>query len=858
MAATSPSAGQVLGHFRLLERIGEGGMGIVFRARDLRLERDVAIKILNQKMLRDPAGRKRFRREALVLGRLNHPNVELVYEFTEDRAIDYLVMEYVPGASLDERLDQGALPEGEVVELGMQLARGLAAAHSRGILHRDLKPGNLRITPERVLKILDFGLAQLFANPDDDTVTQTTGDSFTENAIAGTLPYMAPEQMLGKMPDMRSDVYSAGVVLYEMATGRRPFAERGVALRDAIIGSKPASPRESSPTLSVKLESVILRCLEKDPKARFQSANELFAELAQVAAGRDVADSSAAEVRPRRKRVWASVSAAVLLTAAVGAFLFWRTPNAQAHQRVMAVLPFDEIGQTTATNALGAGLMETVATQLVEAGNDDSVEVVSPHELREKGVKSAADARREFGTDMVLEGSLQQQGDQLRITCNLVDSKTGHQLGARTVTKRVSDIFSLQDEAVRAAVEMLRTAQIQVHKNVSSTRPETTPAAYEAYERGLGYLEEYEKPEKVESAIAAFQNAISFDSSYALAYAALGNAYSLGVRQFSKGKDWITLATASCDKAVTLNSQSVQGHVCRANVFNATGDYQKAIEGFQTAVQSDPHNVPALLGLAEAYTNAGNFAAAEDVYRQAIAARPEYWGVYSKVGAFYWEQSRYSEAATMFRRAIALAPDNYQEYFDLGAVYTYEGHYAQAIDALNRSIQLRPTPDAYGNLGYTYFLMHRFADAVPALEMALKLDDQDWQNWGNLADALYWSKGRKVEAGAAYRRAMMLLKSKLEINPKDAVALAYLGRYEAMLGEEQAALGHIRRGLAAGPAVSEVLFASGVAYSNLNRTDDAIQALQRAVDSGYPRSVVVSTPDFNRLNKNPSFKKLAG
>ncbi len=265
MAAPTLTPGQTLGHFRLVEEIGSGGMGVVYRARDTRLERDVAVKVLNAKTLSDVSARKRFRSEALILSRLNHPNVESVYDFHSEQGVDYLVLEYVPGTSLNERLEKGAVPENEVLALGIQLTRGLAAAHAQGIIHRDLKPGNLRVRPDSVLKILDFGLAQLFALPEDKTVTTDEMETL-QLPFAGTPPYLSPEQVAGSEPDIRSDIYSAGVVLYEMATGSRPFAQRGQMLRDAIVHSLPPAPRIKNKDISPDLEAVILKCLEKGPK----------------------------------------------------------------------------------------------------------------------------------------------------------------------------------------------------------------------------------------------------------------------------------------------------------------------------------------------------------------------------------------------------------------------------------------------------------------------------------------------------------------------------------------------------------------------------------------------------------------
>lgn len=858
MAATSPIPGEVLGHFRLVEQIGAGGMGIVFRAHDLRLQRDVALKILNAKTLNDPSGRRHFRREALVLSKLNHPNVESVYEFPDDESVDYIVMEFVPGTSLDDRLQSGPIPEGEALILAIQLARGLAAAHARGIIHRDLKPGNLRVTPENVLKILDFGLSQLLATPDEETVTQAFDDT-SHSVIGGTLPYMAPEQLQGKAPDTRSDVYSAGVVLYEMITGSRPFLGRGLALHDAILAAQPAPPRQKQPDLSPEFESVILKCLDKDANARYQSAAELLAAIAHVAADQDISVKSErlSRVKTSRRKIWGSTAAVVVLAAiAVGVFLL-RPPHVEAHQKIMAVLPFDAIGQNSATGALGVGLMETVATKLVEVGHDDTVQVVSPHELNERGVKSAADARREFGTDMVLEGSLQESGTELRITCNLVDSKTGRQLGARTLTRNVNDIFNLQDETVNAALDMLASAKINLQPATAPTHPDTSPAAYEAYMRGKGYLEEYEKPENIERAIAEFDNAIKLDPNYALAYAARGNAYSLGFHESSKGKDWLMHASDSCQRALALNHELLQGHVCLANYYDQTGNYQKAVEELQRAAAADPSSEEALRGLAEAYTNVGNFAAAEGTYKAAISIRPKNWGVYSRLGQFYFDQGRYADAVAMFKAAIELAPDNYQEFFDLGAAYVYEGSFDDGIVALKRSIALRPTPDAYGNLGSTYYLMHRSPEAISNLQMALKLDDQDWENWGSLGDALYWSPSRRSEAPNAYAKAIGLARTMLDVNPKDARVLGYLSHFYAMTGQKQLALEAAHRATEIAPTSPEVLFAVATAYGDLKNNDQAVSILQRAVAAGFSRPVIAATPDFASLNGNAKFQTIA-
>src|SRR5437870_8238152 len=283
MVAPSQLVGQTFGHYRILEQIGAGGMGVVYRAHDEQLERDVAVKVLPVGTLADEAARKRFRKEALALAKLNHPNIATIFEFGTHNSTDYLVTEYISGQTLDDKFAAGTLSEKELVGLGIQLAQGLSAAHEHGIVHRDLKPANLRLTSDGRLKILDFGLAQLMPHASEVGMTATLTQS---QEVTGTLPYMAPEQLRGGVADARTDIWAAGAVLYEMATAHRPFQEKlPSALAADIIHKVPAPPRKVRSELSAKLEAVILKCLEKEPAKRYSSAHELQSDLERLIAG---------------------------------------------------------------------------------------------------------------------------------------------------------------------------------------------------------------------------------------------------------------------------------------------------------------------------------------------------------------------------------------------------------------------------------------------------------------------------------------------------------------------------------------------------------------------------------------------
>ena len=457
MPATSITVGQLLGHYRILERIGGGGQGEVFRAHDERFDKDVALKILPATALSDDAARKQFRQEALAVGKLNHPNIATAFYFGEEHGVDFLVTEYIAGSGLDEKVKQGPLPEERVLALGAQLANGLEAAHHEGIIHRDLKPGNLRITESGRLKILDFGLAELIDPVIDVEAAETVTLSMT---LTGTVPYMAPEQFEG-MCDQRSDLWAAGVVLYEMATGQRPFPEAQLQrLKDAILHREPARPAALNPAISRGLETVILRALQKDPKRRYQNAKELRDDLTRVMHGWRVKRRE-----PARTRAVALALVVVLLGAsALVARHYWptirtivwpSTSGVTANYRVLAVLPTETAGQDAEEAAFGRGVAETVSARIAQGTNSRQFQLIPPTELSSQGVKSAEAAQREFGVDLVLAIGLQRSGGKIRITCSLIDPRTHLQLNARTVTGDATDLFGLEDYAVAEVFGML-------------------------------------------------------------------------------------------------------------------------------------------------------------------------------------------------------------------------------------------------------------------------------------------------------------------------------------------------------------------------------------------------------------------
>ena len=357
--------GETISHYRILAQIGAGGMGVVYKAYDEQLEREVALKVLLPGLLAEEGARKRFRKEALALARLNHPNIATIFEFGNEDGADFLVTEYIPGITLDMKLSAGALGVEETVRLGTQLATGLAAAHEQGLIHRDLKPGNLRVTPDGLLKILDFGLAQLIPRASDDGLTATQTRT---QEIAGTLPYMAPEQLRGGMADTRTDIWAAGAVLHEMATGKRPFSEAGTPLLiNAILNSNPARPSKTNQNIPSGMDDIILKSLQKDVARRYQTASELRADLERLTAGGPLL----AEAKPRRGWIAAAVVFLVVVLGLGGYFVARKSRfegNAARSRRSVAVLGFKNLGSDKNQNWLSTALSEMLTTELAAGG----------------------------------------------------------------------------------------------------------------------------------------------------------------------------------------------------------------------------------------------------------------------------------------------------------------------------------------------------------------------------------------------------------------------------------------------------------------------------------------------------------
>ena len=451
---------QTLSHYRVLEQIGAGGMGVVYRARDEQLERDVAIKVLPSRVLADEDARKRFRKEALSLARLNHPNIATVHEFGTQGDIDFLVVEYIPGTTLDAKLARGSLTSKEIIDLGVQLARGLAAAHEQGIVHRDLKPSNLRLTPDGRLKILDFGLAQLEPHASELGLTATLTKS---QEMTGTLPYMAPEQLRGERADARSDIWSAGAVLYEMANGKRPFPQSNQAmLINAILNEPPEPPSKkiTGPVL-MGAEQIILKCLDKDPGRRYQSARELAVDLERLSTG--TLPVGVPQPTPTNRYFLAGVVAFLIAVLIVGYSVINRKKHSApatappSHRRSVAVLGFQNLAGKPEDAWLSTALSEMLTTELAQGDQLRTIPGESVAQMKRSLALPDADSfsqdtlsriHENLGTDDVVIGSyVPLAAGVIRVDLRLQETEAGEILASVSEKGSASEIDELVSKA---------------------------------------------------------------------------------------------------------------------------------------------------------------------------------------------------------------------------------------------------------------------------------------------------------------------------------------------------------------------------------------------------------------------------
>ena len=867
------SRGEIIGSYEILGMAGAGGMGVVYKAFDQRLQRTVALKFLPSWAVSSTKDKDRFLKEARAASVLDHPNIGTIYgiEDSPDGA-SYIVMAFYEGETLSHEIHRGPILCERAIDIASQMSLGLEHAHSHKIIHRDIKPSNVMVTDHDVVKIVDFGLARLVKS---DTGTETGG-------TAGTIGYMSPEQTLGKLADQRSDIWAWGVVFAEMLTRQNPFWRGSIpATVNSILAEAPRGIEE----IPELLRPIIYRALAKKPHHRYQRCADIQPDLEsakkQIESSTEVIDLSAptrsrsadgfrkyASATPaealvyglRKRALITLLATALIVVLFISAFLlsnrFRATFGMPGRPNHIAVLPFENIGNDPANEPLVEGLMDTMTGKLSNLGIDNhSLWVVPVSEIRRRNVNDPSTALRDLGATLAVKGSFQREGKDVYLTANLIETKSLRQVGSVVLENHSGDLSALQDEAVLELARLMNVAARDNDRN-GSTTPEK-PAAYEDYLMAVGYLQRYDKLGNLDRAVASLDQAVLADPKFAVAYAQLGEAYRLKY-VLDQNPRWLAQALPYCQKAAELGDRAV--YVTLGRIHELTGKHDLAVQEFQRALEFDPRDAEALGGLAESYENSGRIQDAETAFQRAAAIRPDYWNGYNALALFYDRQGRYSDAIAQLQKAIELTPDNAQVYLNLGAVYSDTGDvklFLNAEQALKKSLELAPSYAAYANLGNLYYLEKRYSESASMTEKALQLNGNNYLVWYNLIGAYKWLK-ETDKANAAREQMLAVLVQTTNLKPKDPLAHSSLAIVYAEKKLRDKALMQIQTALALSADDPEVLENVGIAYEVLGDRRKALEFVKKALQTGFALERLMGDPDLQNLAAASSLRSPRG
>jgi serine/threonine protein kinase/tetratricopeptide (TPR) repeat protein len=850
------AAGALVGSYRIIAPLGAGGMGEVYRARDEKLSRDVALKVLSADLASNADHLRRFQQEAHAASATNHPNIITIYDIGRIDETAYIAMELVDGQDLRTMQAGERLPLKTILRIAVKAADGLAAAHERGIVHRDLKPENVMISRDGFVKILDFGLAKLVRPM---TQNETTAPHTIPGAVFGTVAYMSPEQAAGRPVDFRSDQFSLGVILYEMLSGRMPFNEASAAETLAAIIRHDAPPIPAVNDVPSELQRIVDRCLAKDPADRYASTRDLARDLREV---RDRI-SNTSEPRHRtdrppivrtRRMVWLGGVAGAIVLIAIGVWMAQHPPRpvkveALQHGPLsLAVLPFRDLSGTADGQIFTDGIAEMIRSRL---GESRTIRIIPAFDRDSTG--DPPSVARKLGAAFALTGAVQRIGSDVHLSVSLIDANSGVQVAGETLNGTSSDIFGLHNRAVSlilAGMKIRRDDQERAGPAAELSRADDQNAYIEA----LGLLQRARDEKSVDRAIATLERLLlnARDSPTVNAQLARALFYK---SQMSRRPGLIEQATLYAERAAELDDSQPEIHVRLGQLRNAAGRYGDAEREYRRALSLRPDNADAILGLAETNEAMGRAADAEAMYKKAIELRPQHANTYDRYAAFLFNSGRADEAAANFLRSTQLMPTP-RGFNNLGGAYQALGRYDAARQAYEKSIALGPNSDAYVNVGVLHYYNGNYAEATRALEQSVALARGSYPAWLALGDA-YRGSGAKPQSAVAYENTVKAARDVIAINPRDAVAHAACANALAKLGRSSEAAAAMDKALKLDPTSQNALYSAAVVALLRGTNDVALGWLQRSVSAGYPLVDLQHDPEFKSIRDDPAFPRAA-
>jgi serine/threonine protein kinase/tetratricopeptide (TPR) repeat protein len=839
--------------------LGSGGMGKVYKARDRELDRIVAIKVLRPDLMTDPMAMQRFKHELLLASSISHPNILRIHDLGEYKGVKFISMAYVDGGDLTQLMrKEGRLPLDRVLHIMRQLAAALAAAHGVNVVHRDLKPQNILLGSADHVYVTDFGIAKTLES-DRTSVTRT-------GAVLGTPLYMSPEQVEGKQVDHRSDLYTFGLIFYEMLTGVLPFTgDTTFQLMYQRVHQLPKRPETVIPDLPSYLSRISLKCLEREPAKRYQNASEILVDLEQKHAPNQTRTVQIT-LPILSNRTWIiSSSAAIVLLAGLLAlppvrdFVFRHKTAEPAsgipslkRGKYVAVLPMRVLGDPSALNYVADGLVEALSAKLFQLHD---MHTTSASEVQKaKPSNSLSDVARQLGVNLVVSGTIQGSGDKLRIIASLDDVAGGRRVWTQEFSGMQQDLLTLEDQIYGGVVEALALKPTSEESARATPHPTENFEAYDLYLKGRSAMRGQQDVKNIQTAIDYYEQALKKDGSFALAYAGLADA-SLTMYHEKKDTFWSQKALGAAQQAERLNDNLPEVHFSLGNVYTASGKGSEAVSELKRALQLAPNSDDGYRGLGKAYLAIGQKDLALQAYQKAIELNPYYWVNYNYAGHAYSSLGEYDKALAAFQRIIELEPDNTFGYLNAGAIYFQQGRYDQCIPLYQKALQIQPHSMTYSNLGTAFFFLKRYAEAVPMFEKAVEMNQNDPFLMGNLADAYRWYN-QIEKANATYDRAIALGFKQLQVNPRDTSIMDQLSLYYAKKGDAVQSLDFIRRARAINPSDVNMIYDEAVVYALTGRPEQALETLREAFKKGYSVKEAQSDPELSSLQARPEFAKL--
>ena len=838
-------------------------MGAVYKAFDTELERTVALKLVRPELAANPETMQRFKQELLLASTISHKNILRIYDLGDSDGVKFISMAFVEGSDLSGVIEKtGRLPLDRALKFTKQFCSGLDAAHREGVVHRDLKPQNILIDQADNLYISDFGLAKSLA-PDATNMTRT-------GQLLGTPRYMSPEQVEGKEVDHRSDLYALGLILFEIFTSELPFrGESALQIMFQRVTAAPKDPRTLCPELPDYLANIILKCLERDPARRYQSAREILLDLEAQNAPALSPEARTKTTRIQRPMLsgfsWILLSGVPLAIALL--FLIPATRHMILHPRAgaeatpqvtiqhyMAVLPFHIVGNEQDTRYIADGIVDSLSAKLSGLQNV----YLSPSNAVNAAVKQQDPQKiaRTLGVKLLLEGTLTTgSNNDIAITVTLDDTANhGRNLLHQVFTGGRQDLLTLEDQIFSKVIGTLEIKESGQELARSKTRPTEDINAYELYMKGRNVWRDSHNAQDLQKAIDLFDRAIKLDPQFALAYAGLADADRRMWDQTNDGT-WTQKALSAGRQAQALNDNLPEVHFTLGSLYTDTGRTAEAIAELQRALQLAPNSDEVLRRLGTAYLKAGRQTEAIAAYTKAIEVNPYLWSNYNSLGSAYFEVGENDRALAAFQHMTELEPRRADGWEGVGAVYFRLGRWSESISRFQKAIELQPKALFYSNLGTAYYFLGRFDQAAQTFEKASSMMANDVDIRVNLADAYRWS-GQSAKAAATYDQAISLAYKGIRVNPKDTDALGNLALCYAKKGDSKRALEFIARARTTDPKDTSLMYEEATIYTLAGRTNEAMASLQEALRNGYSIQQARSDPELKPLRAIPQFNRL--